>query len=75
MIAADQYYSTTPKLRPAAIYSLHKTSTRRFVEKQAKKWGLKPQVVAELRYDLPQTYKFHKKASVRCGGVEGAAVD
>lgn len=47
-----------------AVYSLHKTSTRYHVLKKAEAWGTKPQVVAELRYDLPATYKHHKKASV-----------
>jgi predicted RNA methylase len=46
------------------VYSLHKTSTREHVLKKALEWGLKGEVVAELQYDLPQTYKFHKKKSV-----------
>jgi predicted RNA methylase len=47
-----------------AVYSLHKTSTREHVLKKASEWGLKGEVVAELHYDLPQTYKFHKRKSV-----------
>lgn len=47
-----------------AVYSLHKTSTREHIEKKAKDWGVKMEVVAELRYDLPASYKFHKKKSV-----------
>merc|ERR1711864_6118 len=47
-----------------AVYSLHKTATRDHVLKRAREWGVKPQVLAELRYDLPATYKHHKKASV-----------
>lgn len=31
--------------------------------------GVKSEVVAEMRYDLPQTYKFHKKKSVRRAGL------
>jgi len=46
------------------VYSLHKTSTREHVLKRASEWGVKPQVLAELRYDLPATYKHHKKSSV-----------
>ena len=46
------------------MYSLHKTSTREFIGKQAAKWGAKMEVVAELRYNLPATYKVHKKKSV-----------
>ncbi|KAI8924743.1 S-adenosyl-L-methionine-dependent methyltransferase [Entophlyctis helioformis] len=47
-----------------SIYSLHKSSTRDFVLKKAESWGLKGEVVAELRYNLDASYKFHKKKSV-----------
>ncbi|XP_004081795.1 methyltransferase-like protein 5 [Oryzias latipes] len=47
-----------------AVYSLHKTSTREHIQKKAKDWGVKMEVIAELRYDLPASYKFHKKKSV-----------
>jgi len=52
------------KLATRAVYSLHKTSTREHVLKKGEAWGTRPQVLAELRYDLPATYKHHKKASV-----------
>jgi len=52
------------KLAKKAVYSLHKTSTREHVLKKAESWGAKPQVLAELKYDLPSTYKHHKKSSV-----------
>jgi predicted RNA methylase len=52
------------KLASRSVYSLHKTSTRDHVLKKGESWGTKPQVVAELRYDLPATYKHHKKSSV-----------
>ncbi|KAG4100036.1 methyltransferase like 5 [Neocallimastix lanati (nom. inval.)] len=47
-----------------AVYSLHKTSTREHIFKKAKEWGVSCEVVAELRYDIPAMYKFHKKKSV-----------
>ncbi|XP_071947005.1 rRNA N(6)-adenosine-methyltransferase METTL5-like [Antedon mediterranea] len=47
-----------------AVYSLHKTSTREHVIKKAKEWGVNIEIVAELRFDLPATYKFHKQKSV-----------
>ena len=48
-----------------AVYSLHKTSTRAHILKKASEdWGVNAKVVAELRYDLPASYKHHKKASV-----------
>lgn len=52
------------KLSTNAIYSLHKTSTRNYVLSRAQKLGAKGEVIAELRYDLPRAYKFHKKQSV-----------
>ena len=47
-----------------AVYSLHKTATREHVLKKAEDWGARAEVVAQLRYDLPASYKHHKKASV-----------
>ncbi|CAO3563153.1 unnamed protein product [Mortierella alpina] len=47
-----------------AVYSLHKTSTRDHILKKAKEWGVECEVVAELRYNLDKSYKFHKKQSL-----------
>jgi len=57
------FLSVASSIATDAIYSLHKTSTRAHVQKHAEKTlGLaSARVVAELRYDLPKTYKFHKK--------------
>eukprot|EP00899_Mesostigma_viride_P015034 jgi/Mesvir1/23531/Mv18232-RA.1 len=53
------------KIAREAVYSLHKTSTRAHIEKAALKMGAsQATVIAELRYDLPATYKFHKKKEV-----------
>jgi len=51
-------------LSKTAVYSLHKTATRAHVTKKAADWGVKMRVIAQLRYNLPSTYKFHKKSSV-----------
>ena len=51
-------------LASSAVYSLHKTSTRDHVLRKCKQWDCEAKVVATLRYDLPQTYKFHKNKSV-----------
>lgn len=51
-------------LSRTAVYSLHKTATRTHVTKKAADWGVKIQVLAQLKYNLPSTYKFHKKKSV-----------
>ncbi|XP_072118004.1 rRNA N(6)-adenosine-methyltransferase METTL5 isoform X2 [Mobula birostris] len=50
-----------------AVYSLHKTATRDHIKKKADEWKVKMEVIAELRYDLPASYKFHKRKSVQNG--------
>ncbi|KAJ2325644.1 hypothetical protein GGI00_004980 [Coemansia sp. RSA 2681] len=47
-----------------AVYSLHKSSTRDYLVKRAPAWGFDCQVLAELKFDVPMMYKFHKKKSV-----------
>lgn len=37
---------------------------REFIQKKSQEWGVKAEVIAELRYNLESTYKFHKKFSV-----------
>ena len=37
------------------------------VSKKAAEWGVSMEVMAELRFDLPATYKFHKQ---RCVDIE-----
>lgn len=51
-------------LATTSVYSLHKTSTREHIFLKAADWGVRAQVLAELRFDLPASYKFHKKQSV-----------
>ncbi|KAL4714580.1 hypothetical protein ACJJTC_006626 [Scirpophaga incertulas] len=46
-----------------SVYSLHKSSTRMHIQKKIKEWDATGSVIAELRYDLPATYKFHKEQS------------
>jgi len=58
------FLQTGINLSRNSVYSLHKTSTRDHIMKKADQWGVKAQVLAELRYDLPATYKHHKKSSV-----------
>ncbi|XP_015597343.1 methyltransferase-like protein 5 [Cephus cinctus] len=52
------------KLARNTVYSLHKTSTRKHVLRRGSRLGANCKVIAELRYDLPRIYKFHKKSSV-----------
>ncbi|EDO43027.1 predicted protein, partial [Nematostella vectensis] len=58
------FVQTALALSTKAVYSLHKTSTRPHITKKATEWGVEMEVLAQLRYDLPKSYKFHKKASV-----------
>ncbi|NP_001155764.1 methyltransferase-like protein 5-like [Acyrthosiphon pisum] len=51
-------------LATEAVYSLHKTSTRQHVLSMAKELGVYAKVIAELRFDLPASYKFHRRDSV-----------
>lgn len=59
-----EFLEIATKLSLNTVYSLHKTSTRKYILKKAKEFNCEAKVVAELRYDLPQAYKFHKKSSV-----------
>eukprot|EP01125_Pyxidicula_operculata_P018153 TRINITY_DN6433_c0_g1_i1.p1 TRINITY_DN6433_c0_g1~~TRINITY_DN6433_c0_g1_i1.p1 ORF type:complete len:192 (+),score=19.90 TRINITY_DN6433_c0_g1_i1:149-724(+) len=52
------------QIASGAVYSLHKTSTRAHILRKAQELGVQAKVVAELRYDIPQMYKFHKEKSV-----------
>lgn len=46
-----------------SVYSLHKSSTRSHIQKKIVEWGVKGNVVAELKYNLEASYKFHKQKS------------
>lgn len=59
-----RFLEVAMRLANTAVYSLHKTSTREFLRKKAAEWGVHAEVVAELRYNLDATYRFHKKKSV-----------
>ncbi|VDM62409.1 unnamed protein product [Angiostrongylus costaricensis] len=49
----------------SSLFSLHKSSTRDYILKTANKWsGMDARCVAKLKWNLPTTYKFHKKKSV-----------
>ena len=51
-------------LARGAVYSLHKSSTREHIQRKAREWGATCEVVAELRYNLQATYRFHTQRSV-----------
>ncbi|KAG9456154.1 hypothetical protein H6P81_000662 [Aristolochia fimbriata] len=54
------------KVASQAVYSLHKTTTREHVRRTAlREFNAKSaDVLCELRFDVPQLYKFHKKKEV-----------
>lgn len=52
------------QLSRKVVYSLHKTSTREFIKKKTKELQVEGEVIAELRYNIESSYKFHKKSSV-----------
>lgn len=51
------------QLSNSRIYSLHKTSTRSYIQKKTKEFNCEGEVIAELRYNLDSSYKFHKHSS------------
>ncbi|XP_063789577.1 rRNA N6-adenosine-methyltransferase METTL5 [Pseudophryne corroboree] len=58
------FLKTALQMARTSVYSLHKTSTREHIKKKAADCNVNMEVIAELRYDLPASYKFHKKKSV-----------
>lgn len=59
-----QFLRVATRLARRAVYSFHKTTTREYIQRQVTQWGYQIQVVAEMKFDLPQVYKFHKLRSV-----------
>ncbi|GBG28064.1 6-phosphofructo-2-kinase/fructose-2,6-bisphosphatase 2 [Hondaea fermentalgiana] len=58
------FIETALRLSRKAVYSLHKSSTRDFLQRKANKdWEVSFEVIAQLRFDIPKMYKFHKKQS------------
>ncbi len=49
------------RLARNVVYSFHKTSTRSFIlQKVRRQWNMQCDVVAQMKFDIPATYKFHK---------------
>ncbi|XP_066971455.1 rRNA N6-adenosine-methyltransferase METTL5 [Macrobrachium rosenbergii] len=59
-----EFLKVALSLSRKSVYSLHKSVTRAHIAKKAEDWGVKMQVIAQLRYNLDSSYKFHKKRSV-----------
>ncbi|KAG8367385.1 hypothetical protein BUALT_Bualt16G0066500 [Buddleja alternifolia] len=60
------FLSMALKVASRAVYSLHKTTTRDHIKKTALRENnaSSAEVLCELRFDVPQLYKFHKKREV-----------
>ena len=58
------FLQTALRLCDTAVYSLHKSSTRAHLARKAQEWGVDFRVLAEMKFDVPKMYKFHKKDSV-----------
>ena len=61
-----RFLKTATRLARRTVYSFHKTSTRAFLKKHVETaWKLRAfTVVAEMQFDIPNTYKFHKQQCV-----------
>ncbi|XP_078444303.1 S-adenosyl-L-methionine-dependent methyltransferases superfamily protein isoform X2 [Wolffia australiana] len=60
------FLSMALQVASRAVYSLHKTSTREHVKKTAlRSFNCQSaEVLCELRFDIPQMYKFHRQKEV-----------
>lgn len=59
-----QFLRTATRLARRAVYSFHKRSTRAYLIKTVQEWGYEVEVAAEMKFDIPQMYKFHDRKSV-----------
>lgn len=53
------------KLTTGSIYSMHKSVTRDYIKTLAKSWGLKTEVVSELRYNIPKIDTRNRKLATQ----------
>lgn len=51
------------KREEGIVLSLHKSSTRDGIARRCRTWNVDMEVLAEVRFDLPASYSFHKKRS------------
>ncbi len=54
------FLKTAIRLATKAVYSFHKTSTRAYLVKTVQSWGYDVEVIAQMKFDIPKMYKFHK---------------
>ena len=58
------FLRTATRLARKSVYSFHKSSTRDYLLKKVAEWGMEATVVAEMQFELANTYKYHQKKSV-----------
>ena len=54
------FLKTAIRLASKAVYSFHKSSTRNYLMKTVQGWGYDVEVIAQMKFDIPKMYKFHK---------------
>jgi predicted RNA methylase len=59
-----QFLRTATRLARKSVYSFHKSSTRDYILRKVSEWGMEATVVAQMKFDIPNTYKFHQRKSV-----------
>jgi predicted RNA methylase len=59
----DSLFIDKAMAHASVMYSLHKSSTRDYFLRKSDENDWKMEVIAEMRYDLPKTHKFHKQKS------------
>lgn len=47
-----------------AVYSMHKTSTRPYIIRKAESWNMTVQVLAQMKFEILNQFRFHKKERV-----------
>merc|ERR1712045_32623 len=58
------FLKTAIRLATKAVYSFHKSSTSSYLIKTIQSWGYEAEVVAQMKFEIPKMYKFHKKDEV-----------
>lgn len=58
------FLKTAIRLATKAVYSFHKSSTSSYLIRTINSWGYEAEVVAQMKFDIPKMYKFHKKDEV-----------
>ncbi len=54
------FIKTAIRLATNAVYSFHKSSTRQYLIKTVESWGYEVEVIAQMKFEIPKMYKFHK---------------